>query len=202
MQTIGPAPAPNKTLKRPRLTAEMPKTSKKLNNSVLTPKFRAEQYPKQFYHSGNQLFCRVCQHTIDWKRKDTCDDHLKSKIHLKNSESRSQGTALQTTITSTISSADSRVEFIEDFVAVCAASDIPLEKLKKLRPFLVKHCKQGGALPQNASSLRQTHLPRVFDQHMTAVLKQIRGKKFAVVVDETTDARDCSVLNIVIGELT
>ena len=181
----------------------MPKSAKKLRNSALTPKFRAEQYPNDYYHSGNQLFCRVCQHSIDWKRKDTCDDHLKSKNHIKNHDKRrNHGTPLQTTIPATISSSDSRTEFIEDFVAVCAESDIPLEKLKKLRPFLVKHCKQGGALPQHVSSLRQTHLPRVFEQHMNAVLNKIRGKKFAVVVDETTDARDCSVLNIVIGELT
>ena len=74
---------------------------------------------------------------------------------------------------------------------VCAESDIP---------FLVKHCKQGGALPENETTLRQTHLPRVFDQHISAVLDKLRGKKLALVVDETTDTRDCSVLNIVIGE--
>ncbi|CDQ84807.1 unnamed protein product [Oncorhynchus mykiss] len=34
---------------------------------------------------------------------------------------------------------------------------------------------------------------------MTALLQKIRGKKFAVVVDKTTDARDFSVLNMVIG---
>ena len=102
MQTIGPTPAPNKKpkkkLKHQRLTAGMPKCSKKLRYSVLTPKFRAEQYPKHFYQSGDQLFCRVCQHAIYWKRKDTCDDHLMSKIHIKNNERRSQGTPLQTTI--------------------------------------------------------------------------------------------------------
>ncbi len=36
-----------------------------------------------------------------------------------------------------------------------AESNIPLEKMKKLRLFLIKHCKQGGALPQNESSLCQ-----------------------------------------------
>ncbi|XP_036001540.1 uncharacterized protein LOC118565359 [Fundulus heteroclitus] len=82
---------------------------------------------------------------------------------------------------------------------MCAEADIPLEKMTKLRPFLKKHCKQGGALPENVSSLRQLHLPRVFEQHISSVLKKIRGKKYSVVVDKTTDARDCSVLNIVIG---
>ncbi|KAI7804100.1 hypothetical protein IRJ41_023986 [Triplophysa rosa] len=107
--------------------------------------------------------------------------------------------SLQCTIASTVASSDVRREFVEDFVAVCAEADIPYEKMKKLRPFLIKHCKQGGSLPQNESSLRQTHLPRVFEQHMEAVLNKISGKKMWVVVDETTDIRDCSVLNIVIA---
>eukprot|EP00064_Thunnus_orientalis_P018340 superscaffoldBa00004194_g18438 len=57
--------------------------------------------------------------------------------------------------------------------------------MKKLHPFLVKHCKQGGVLPGH-------------EQLMEVVLQKIHGKKFLVVVDETTDARDCSVLNIII----
>ena len=165
-------------------------------------KYRAEQYA-DFYASGDKLFCKYCQRTVDWTRKDTCDDHVGSKVHEKNKKKHraSQSTAaLQTTITASSTSADARREFVEDFVAVCAESDIPLHKVKKLRPFLVKHCKQGGALPETETTLRQTHLPRVFDQHISAVLDKLRGKKLALVVDETTDSRDCSVLNIVIGE--
>uniref|UniRef100_A0A3Q1EWG6 Uncharacterized protein n=1 Tax=Acanthochromis polyacanthus TaxID=80966 RepID=A0A3Q1EWG6_9TELE len=55
--------------------------------------------------------------------------------------------SLQTCITaSTFKSSDSRKEFIEDFVVMCAEADIPLEKMTKLHPFLLKHCKQGGAI--------------------------------------------------------
>ena len=59
---------------------------------------------------------------------------------------------------------------------------------------------QRGTLQENTSSLRQTHLPQVFDQHMQKVLQEIREKKNFVVFDETSDNRDRSVLNIVIGE--
>ncbi|KAI7790722.1 hypothetical protein IRJ41_005008 [Triplophysa rosa] len=181
--------------KRP---SETVKSSKKLKNLSLNAKFRAEQYPNDFYESGQQLFCKFCQHSIDWTRKTTCDDHLKSKTHMRNKEKlKGKNLSLQCTIASTVASSDARREFVEDFVAVCAEADIPYEKMKKLRPFLIKHCKQGGSLPQNESSLRQTHLPRVFEQHMEAVLNKISGKK--MWVDETTDIRDCSILNIVIG---
>uniref|UniRef100_A0AAZ3R1B5 Uncharacterized protein n=1 Tax=Oncorhynchus tshawytscha TaxID=74940 RepID=A0AAZ3R1B5_ONCTS len=119
-----------------------------------------------FFHNSDKLFAN-CQHTMGWTCKNTCDDHLKSKAHVKNKEKHrlSQSMPHQMTITSASATAGSRREFIQDFVAVYAESDIPLEKIRKLRPFLVKHCKQGGVL------------------------------KLAVVVDET-DARDCSVLNI------
>ena len=95
---------------------------------------------------------------------------------MKNNEKHhlSQSMPLQTTITSASATADSRREFIQDFVAVYAESDIPLEKIRKLQPFLVKHCKQEGVLAKNESSLQQTHLPHVVDQHMTAVLQKIR----------------------------
>uniref|UniRef100_A0A8C7TD03 U1-type domain-containing protein n=1 Tax=Oncorhynchus mykiss TaxID=8022 RepID=A0A8C7TD03_ONCMY len=112
-------------------------------------KNKKAQYPNDYYESGNKF----CQHIIDWTRKNMYDDHLKSKAHVKNKEKHHviQSMPLQTTITS--------ARFIQDFVAVCAESDIPLGKLRKLRTFLVKHCKQGGAVPGNKSSLRQTHLP-------------------------------------------
>nr|XP_057913311.1 uncharacterized protein LOC131107370 [Doryrhamphus excisus] len=180
----------------------LPPSAKKLRNTTLTPKYRAEQYPGDFYVSGDMLFCTFCQHSVDWKRKNTCDDHLLSKSHLKKKETHSANASRQprqTCVTASFKSADLRKDFVEDFVSMCAEADIPLEKLGKIRPFLVKHCKQGGALPENASSLRQLHLPRVFEQHISSVLQKIRGKKLSVVVDETTDARDCSVLNIVIG---
>lgn len=115
---------------------------------------------------------------INWTRKNTCDDHLQSKSNRERQPS-SKNSSLQQTLTSAATSTGARQEFVEDFVAVCAESDIPLEKIQKLRPFLVKHCKQGGALPERESSPRQTHLPCVFEQHMEAVLQKIRGKKLS-----------------------
>uniref|UniRef100_A0A8C4X6I1 Uncharacterized protein n=1 Tax=Erpetoichthys calabaricus TaxID=27687 RepID=A0A8C4X6I1_ERPCA len=91
---------------------------------VTSPK--AQQYPSDFYNSG-QLFCKFCQHTIDWTRKDTCNDHVKSKTHLKNkAKLRLKVASIQ--------------------------SDILLEKMTKMYPFFIKHCKQGGALPKNDMS--------------------------------------------------
>uniref|UniRef100_A0A8D0DDQ5 U1-type domain-containing protein n=1 Tax=Sander lucioperca TaxID=283035 RepID=A0A8D0DDQ5_SANLU len=155
-----------------RVAPDKPTVAKKLRNSELTAKYRADQYPNDYYESGQGLFYKFCQHTVDWTRKDTCNDHLKSKAHLENKAKSTVGKSLQVTTEATPKSIDARREFVEDFVAVCAEADIPLEKMKRIRPFLVKPCKQGGALPENASSLRQTHLPPVFDQHTQKVLQE------------------------------
>uniref|UniRef100_A0A3Q1FEQ8 U1-type domain-containing protein n=1 Tax=Acanthochromis polyacanthus TaxID=80966 RepID=A0A3Q1FEQ8_9TELE len=146
-----------------RLPVALSSWARKLRNSTLTPQYRAEQSPNNFYVSREQLFCRFCQYFIDWKHKNMCSDHKVSKSHVRNKEklnnNASKTTSLQTRITATtFKSSDSRKEFIKDFVAMCAEADFPLEKMTKLHSFLLKHCKQGGVLPENFSSLSHIHL--------------------------------------------
>lgn len=74
---------------------------------------------------------------------------------MKN-KAKSNGRALQVLLDVASKSQDDRRVFMEDFVAMCAEADIPLEKMRKICPLLVKHCKQGGALPENLISLRPT----------------------------------------------
>ena len=64
--------------------------SKKLRNSTLSAKYRADQYT-DFYASGDKLFCKCCQRTVDWTRKDTCEDHIASKSHVRNKEKQQIG---------------------------------------------------------------------------------------------------------------
>uniref|UniRef100_A0A3Q1CDI6 Uncharacterized protein n=1 Tax=Amphiprion ocellaris TaxID=80972 RepID=A0A3Q1CDI6_AMPOC len=142
-----------------RLPVALSSWAKKLRNSTLTPQYRAEQFLNDFYVLGEQLFCRFLSKS-----------HVRNKEKFNNNASKT--TSLQTCIAaSTFKSSDSRKEFIEDFVAVCAEADIPLEKMTKLHPFLLKHCKQRGVLPENVSSLHQIHLPRVFEQHISSFPK-------------------------------
>lgn len=99
------------------------------------------------YESGEQLVSKFCQHTDDWKYKNICNDQLKSKSHIRNREKRQVSmshTHLQT-LKHLLTSAEAKCVFIEDFVAMCAESDIPLERIRKLRPFLIKHWKATGS---------------------------------------------------------
>ena len=75
-------------------------------------------------------------------------------------------------------------------------ADIPLEKTEKIKPFLVKHCQQGGALPQ-AKFLRSEYVPRLFDQHFQVLKTVVADTPVGIVADETTDIRDHSILNVV-----
>ena len=85
-----------------------------------------------------------------------------------------------------------REDFILDYIKICTLADIPLEKTEKLKPFLLKHCKQGGAIPQ-AKFLCTEYIPRLFDEHFHALKSLVTDTPVGIVADETTDIRDhCS----------
>ena len=58
-----------------------------------------------------------------------------------------------------------------NFLKIATMADIPLEKVEKMKPFLLKYSKQAGTLPM-AATLHSTYIPRLFDQHFSA-LKQL-----------------------------
>lgn len=69
---------------RPKQCKQKGKVGKKQQNSSLTPKYRAEQFPNDLYMSVDMLFCKYCQHKVDWKHVDMCKDHMRSKACVKN----------------------------------------------------------------------------------------------------------------------
>ena len=134
---------------------------------------------------------------------DTIKDHLKSKKHrqrkdLKEADTSSSGRK-QVTLTTLVKSKDLREEFVLDFIKMSTMVDIPLEKVERIRPFLLKYCKQAGTLPK-ASTLRSQYIPRAFEGHFIAlkdILKESAPALVHLTADETTDVRDQSILNIV-----
>ena len=49
----------------------------------------AEERAKQFiYADGEVLFCKYCQHSIDYIRVDTIKDHLKAQKHISRKEAK------------------------------------------------------------------------------------------------------------------
>lgn len=82
-------------------------------------------------------------------------------------------------------------------------ANIPLEKTEKMKPFLQKYCRYGGSLP-HASHLRQKFVPQVSEKKRAKVNELIsdavlRNVVMAINPDESTDAADRSLLNIMLS---
>ena len=101
----------------------MPPKLLKTVNAFTTEK----EYPGQFYVDNGLLFCKSCCHSINYEKKSTIDDHLKSKKHLerKRVSLASKETKRQLTIETANKSASSRSLFVKDFVKMCVVSNIP-----------------------------------------------------------------------------
>lgn len=189
-----------------RAMAEGPTPAKKSRRSApvatITAEERVKQFPSELYADGGILFCKFCDHSVDYVRVDTIKDHLKSKKHIRRRDlkeaSSSSGAAKQVTIKTLMKSKDLREEFVLDFIKMSTMADIPLEKVEKMKPFLLKYCKQAGTLTQ-ASTLRSKYVPRAFEDHFAALKRLLQESTPAWVhltADETTDARDQSILNV------
>ena len=137
---------------------------------------------------------------MDHIRVHTIKDHLKSKKHKQSKDLKEAGGstgAHQVTLKS-LKSRDLREEFVVDFIKMVSMADIPLEKVEKMKPFLVKYCKQSGTLSQ-ASTLRSTYVPQAFPHHFAALkrlLQQSLPAMMHLTADEITVARDQSILNV------
>jgi len=123
--------------------------TKKRKHNQITVQTRVEQNPEEFRVDNDILFCNFCDHSVDWTRKSTVDDHLKSLTH-KNKKAAYENKKCQMhqqTIKTSLTSFESRKLIIHDLIEAFAAADIPLEKVNSLLPFFKKHCKEGGTIP-------------------------------------------------------
>ena len=96
-----------------------------------------------------------------------------------------------------VSSREQRSDFVEEFVRILVCANIPLEKAEHMRPFLHAYCKQGGTIP-GPYKLRCEYLSRVFQKYLTKLKGKVVGENVVVIVNETTDSRETSMLNILL----
>ena len=120
------------------------------------------------------------------------------RMDLKEAECSGEAGPVQITLRSAIKSKDLREEFILDFIKMCTVADIPLEKTENMMPFLrntaskVVLCRSHGVLGPGY---------RLFDQHYQFLKKLLQSSSMPIyiIADETTDVRDKSVLNVLVG---
>ena len=116
----------------------MPKVTGKITVSS-----RVKEYPTILYEDDGLLFCKFCCHSVDLK-SSTIKDHLQSKSHKNRREVQETTSApilRQVTLTTVQKSQESRSKFVK----MCLASNIPLEKVDKITPWIKKINPQEGA---------------------------------------------------------
>ena len=74
--------------------------------------------------------------------------------------------------------------------------DTPLHKIDKMRPFLLKYCKEGGSIP-SINCIWELHLPKLFACHFVVLKAKLANESISIITDETTDCHDHSILNII-----
>ena len=53
------------------------------------------KYKSDFYASGEKLFCKACQVVVNYEKKSTIDNHLKSDGHNSNIQKPVQSSSYQ-----------------------------------------------------------------------------------------------------------
>ena len=165
---------------------------KKSKRSSAVQKVSAAARAKQFedlYVDGDVLFYKYCSQRIDFVRVHTIKDHLKLKKHIV-------GRKLKAAKKSSYTYFYGEVKVFKRGIYFGFYGSYAFRKNKKIKPFLVKHCQQGGALP-HAKFLRSDYVPRLFDQHFQVLKTVVADTPVGIVTDETTDIRDHSILNVV-----
>ena len=68
---------------------------------------------------------------------------------------------------------------------MCTLSDMLLFKIDKMKPFILKHCKDGGTIP-SVNSIRQLHLFKLFGCHFATVKAKLTNQSVIIIADEIT----------------
>ncbi|RIA97558.1 hypothetical protein C1645_732391 [Glomus cerebriforme] len=134
--------------------------------------------------------CRFYDHSINFQPKNTVTAHIGSKTHIRNKKMKIEQTKTrQPTIQTIINASETKKIIIYNLVDAFVAA---LEKVDKLQNWLHKYCIEGGFIPKS-DTLRRECLPKLFENHVN---KLKRNNRVSIIIDETTDSRSRSVINI------
>uniref|UniRef100_H3BB72 HAT C-terminal dimerisation domain-containing protein n=1 Tax=Latimeria chalumnae TaxID=7897 RepID=H3BB72_LATCH len=181
--------------------------------SSISARGQCAQYPKNIFHeSGGFLLCSTCNVPVDYSCKGSCDKHLETS-HKHKAEALQSEKGRERKVQKTVSelfevkTEEQLQRQTEPFklTEVFCAANMPLKTLDNvnLKEYLECNLKNVGIIP-SSSHLRQFYLPRVFENHVTKIKEKLKTcNGISIVTDETTDAEDRFVLNIlgVLSEL-
>ena len=146
---------------------------------VICVKTRVEQFPDDFYVEENVLFSNFYLHSVD-----TIKDHIKSKTHLVKKSSKPPFTWNRRLWQFCWSLKKCRIIFAQDFSKMWTLSDPTLHKIDKMRPFILKYCKEVGVI-LSVNYVWQFHLPKLFACHFTTLKAKLVYQSVSIIADET-----------------
>jgi len=102
-------------------------------------------YRENYILQDNILWCCFCNVKVDHEVKSVVDKHLQTLKHENNKKNTTNyNRIIQKTIPSLVGNNLNEKEIINiEVVEAFTFADIPLEKIEKLKPFLLKYCKNG-----------------------------------------------------------
>jgi hypothetical protein len=165
--------------------------SKKLRNEPLTTKYREKEFKSDGFRSLDEktVYCDFCEHTIDWRRRNTCVDHIASKKHINAKKKHTPGAPVQSSLSASFGGHEARADYLKDLITCITNAGLSLEVVDHFRPFLKKHTKHGGAVP-SVHELRKYHVDKVFNEHQAQLKEIVKDQPIHVAFDETTDRKD------------
>src|SRR6266498_826977 len=104
--------------------------------------FQSSEYRENFILQDKVLWCQFCNIKVDNEKKSILDKHLLTLKHKNNKNKNNSNLQIQRTIPSIVgSSLNEKKKINIEVIEAFTFADIPLEKIEKLKPFLLKYCK-------------------------------------------------------------
>lgn len=169
---------------------------------------KEEKFKGQFKSDGaGGLYCLMCERGIDASKKSLFVQHWATKDHgdncekkaLKGEENNNMDNNSQQQMLTEMDSSKKQYSML--VVKAWTSANIPYNALnnKHVRKLLATN--SNGIVPSE-SSVRQTYMPRLYDETIDMIRKELKGKKIWCSIDEASDATGRFIACFVVGELS
>eukprot|EP01022_Parablepharisma_sp_SALTPOND_P031220 TRINITY_DN7896_c0_g2_i1.p1 TRINITY_DN7896_c0_g2~~TRINITY_DN7896_c0_g2_i1.p1 ORF type:complete len:706 (-),score=19.97 TRINITY_DN7896_c0_g2_i1:277-2223(-) len=152
-------------------------------NRKATLKERANEFRNDFEICSNTLRCKFCNKLFNWEKKSILNKHVKSKGHLSAKFGGVQALLSSASATEIYN----RKKLIMETLGMLIECDIPLSKIDKIKPYLVKYAINGGAIP-GSTQLRRVYLPKYYEHQFAYIKAKLNSQPICLMTDESPDS--------------
>ena len=163
----------------------------------ITGRKRAHEFGKNgIAYVGGVIICKFCSGKQLDSKKSTIQSHCKGTKHKQNAEKNG---SLQTTLNSSFNNQNLVNDMNREALKAFAEANIPIHKFDhpSIRGFFNKWVKNGANL--NSSRNMRRNVDDLADEKRQKIISIIKKSNYySLIVDETCDTLERSVLNIII----